>query len=1363
MKRRSVCEILLCLLFLLLLFSLGGCGGSSGGAGPETPSQPLPVPPPSSPDPQPPAPEPSPQPQPTPPTPAPGLPEPGPAPKPSNPDPNPPKALKSDTDGDGVPDVWDAGPLDPSRGAYPEYAEAETGNSSNNGIDYAEFKDAPAAMPAAISGVLDNSAGYDSDYFAVSFDKAGAHSVLIAHTPLMNPVMSLETGKNEEPLTVSNMPGLPTVDWTWAQCDIPRPGVYWFTIATVAETAQKWRYRALIFPDEYADGIPDELHGLLGMDRGYEDTDDDTLPDLMELLTVLRRLEPYREAGTFSDSVWRNAVNPGNSPKGAVWLDRNSDADGDGVPDYIEYYSFSRLMTFNLPFEQLFPRNDTDGDGIPNFLDTDSDGNGVPDGVEGTGDSDDDGVRDYIDFDDDQDGLLDVNDPDRLRPAEYLEEPQPYITGLFDRTLGAEGLAVPGDEVELQGSFVPGADAGSAWIAIRESWRHTGKRGTPLNLRPASVTDGKALFTWPTGTSEGHWEVFLFCGGKCTHSVTVRVVNAHTPILSSAMQMDGGRVRVEGRNLNAALSVVFSGDVLSVDNSGGEPGYFEAPLPERADSGPLYAFDNYGRSDSVVFLRRKEITGRIVLPAGAGVEMGSLIVSIFGGAELRPTADGRFGPLDLPRDRVCEVFSFLPPRDGEESYRLYMSGLYVPGDETVTIDSMSSALTEIWPILSLQAGIAGREAEVRQMLLKLPEVRALGEVIARGLAGNPEYLRVDPKHPTQPMPQELEQARLNAARAAINALKANGGKVRTNQHDVSPKGEINGFTVTFEQTGPDRGTIHVLNDTKLHVAPLITSDGKVLLDVNRYNDFVPPQSLGLLFWAREKEYSIVTDLRRDITVCLRCIGRKHQLFDPKKEIAPSNLLYAAGLVDGFFFPVVDGILGAVCVVNNMNDWSSLIISITTRGYFSSSLGLGIFEVCKKLVEDEKWGFPNGPLTNFTLKKLGEHFMAQWGYEVLLKKWNALSTLFQLATSAIEMGAFFYDCETKDGAVDFLITTGGWGIEKVEPSLVSPTQSSYSFSATGWGLHRAVSNDLGMNFLAKDGVGRTVPEGRLSMITPLPEDVSEGGTRMEIPSGFVDSSWISRVGEQTGNGLDFQYTSRDLTGRAVQILPRAVSFTENVHIQSITPEEGTNQAVLHIRGIGFHSRLENNQVRIGGIEAEVFPPSTPRSLFARVPQQLEDGRYLVQLRVSGDDGRTWTDWTDDQVWYTVTKKLEGAVKVMVWDSGSAKDDAFRLFLDGVEKGTMYASPGSYVKTWDGLLLTPGPHTAMLLGVNAPDGVGTYSIRITGDVDAPVKDDGIDLTPGVRKFYRFRVREKMDAKQGVRSVPSEPDISKVLYSE
>lgn len=317
------------------------------------------------------------------------------------------------------------------------------------------------------------------------------------------------------------------------------------------------------------------------------------------------------------------------------------------------------------------------------------------------------------------------------------------------------------------------------------------------------MTDGKASFSWPEGTGEGHWEVFLFLGNRRTYAITVRVVNVHTPIISSAVQTDGGRVRVEGRNLNVALSVVFSDDVLSVDNSGGEPGHFEAPLPERADSGPLYVVGSYGRSESVVFLRRKEITGRIVLPEGVRVELSSLTVSLLlDDVELRPTSDGRFGPLNLPRDVTCSLYTFLPPRDGEEDERIFLKGFYIPGDKTIIIDSMSTALTEIWPIVLMQRHVKGYEAEVRELMLKLPEVRALGEVIARGLAGSLDYLDVDLKQSVPRMPQEHEQALHNAWNAVIKAMKLREGKVRgrSRSYDISPKGGAQRLFHAFSPT-----------------------------------------------------------------------------------------------------------------------------------------------------------------------------------------------------------------------------------------------------------------------------------------------------------------------------------------------------------------------------------------------------------------------------------------------------------------------------------------------------------------------------------------------------------------------------------
>jgi len=55
------------------------------------------------------------------------------------------------------------------------------------------------------------------------------------------------------------------------------------------------------------------------------------------------------------------------------------DSDGDGIPDFVEGMI------------------DTDGDGIPNYLDLDSDGDGFTDASEGTGDDDGDGIPNYID------------------------------------------------------------------------------------------------------------------------------------------------------------------------------------------------------------------------------------------------------------------------------------------------------------------------------------------------------------------------------------------------------------------------------------------------------------------------------------------------------------------------------------------------------------------------------------------------------------------------------------------------------------------------------------------------------------------------------------------------------------------------------------------------------------------------------------------------------------------------------------------------------------------------------------------------------------------------------------------------------
>ncbi len=70
----------------------------------------------------------------------------------------------------------------------------------------------------------------------------------------------------------------------------------------------------------------------------------------------------------------------------------DQDTDGDGIPDYVE------------------GNQDSDGDGFLDWLDDDSDNDGIEDGAEGDGDADHDGVPNYLDDDSDNDGIPDADE-----------------------------------------------------------------------------------------------------------------------------------------------------------------------------------------------------------------------------------------------------------------------------------------------------------------------------------------------------------------------------------------------------------------------------------------------------------------------------------------------------------------------------------------------------------------------------------------------------------------------------------------------------------------------------------------------------------------------------------------------------------------------------------------------------------------------------------------------------------------------------------------------------------------------------------------------------------------------------------------
>lgn len=194
-------------------------------------------------------------------------------------------------------------------------------------------------------------------------------------------------------------------------------------------------------PDSDGDGIPDGTE-VGANPASPTDTDNDGIPDVVESATADRDgdgIPNQADADSDNDGI-PDGVEAGPGPgqrdtdgDGTPdYLDR--DSDNDGIPDAREAGA-----------EPAVPA-DTDGDGIPNYRDLDSDADGLPDRLEGgvtgvdtDGDgidnafdvntlggtdlnndgvddsvfpvsTDPDGVPDYLDTDSDNDGILDTRE-----------------------------------------------------------------------------------------------------------------------------------------------------------------------------------------------------------------------------------------------------------------------------------------------------------------------------------------------------------------------------------------------------------------------------------------------------------------------------------------------------------------------------------------------------------------------------------------------------------------------------------------------------------------------------------------------------------------------------------------------------------------------------------------------------------------------------------------------------------------------------------------------------------------------------------------------------------------------------------------
>ncbi len=84
--------------------------------------------------------------------------------------------------------------------------------------------------------------------------------------------------------------------------------------------------------------------------------------------------------------------------------------EGTGNPDGDAHELFGHRQRRRRYPDATEGTGNPDGDSSPNYLDTDSDGDGIPDATEGTGNPDGDSMPNYLDTDSDGDGIPDATE-----------------------------------------------------------------------------------------------------------------------------------------------------------------------------------------------------------------------------------------------------------------------------------------------------------------------------------------------------------------------------------------------------------------------------------------------------------------------------------------------------------------------------------------------------------------------------------------------------------------------------------------------------------------------------------------------------------------------------------------------------------------------------------------------------------------------------------------------------------------------------------------------------------------------------------------------------------------------------------------
>ena len=324
---------------------------------------------------------------------------------------------------------------------------------------------------------------------------------------------------------------------------------------------QSYDYQLHVFVDEDVDAIDDSIEPAFGLQGYTQDSDGDGIYDGTEFYVL--NLE----------SAYAHDFDGDDIPN---WLDE--DSDNDGIKDVLE------------------GALDLDKDGFGNFIDFDSDANSVADSKDAGNpqrplNHDKDQFANFIDLDDDDDLILDVNDPEPLNSASngvygtnnYLEVSNIYY--LLNDTHEIEGVILANQKHRVYGENLA---IGFLNFSIEGS-------AVPVNI--AVNTNGKDYvdFVMPRNATS-----ISYSSGNISTAPTALTFNKKfSPIIANQGVIEStanAQVVLSGKNFSDDTLVYLS--EVELTPSSITPTSLSFIVPTNTESGKLYLKNSYGKSNA---------------------------------------------------------------------------------------------------------------------------------------------------------------------------------------------------------------------------------------------------------------------------------------------------------------------------------------------------------------------------------------------------------------------------------------------------------------------------------------------------------------------------------------------------------------------------------------------------------------------------------------------------------------------------------------------------------------------------------------------------------------------------------------------